>query len=377
MIGMKPKIFITLILTLFIVASAAAQNEAQIDEQKRVIEALEKKIAREEQEISKLKQGKNEIKEKTQRLTRQIENRNQLLTATEKQARLLREDIKKTNAEATSLSHEEIQNKEQYADMVREAYRNYKHNNYLTYIFASKNFEDVARKISNLREMSAMREAKLHRIANLSEQVSIEKTRLDKQNRALDSVRKKLTSQRTKLQRDSRAARENINQLSKREQASLRRKIEQEQQLDVAINELRKLTKGNKEGDTFSKKTSGLNLPVVNGRVKKYRENMAEIVGPQGANVVSIYNGKVVDIKRNRITNKYDVYIAHGEYITSYANLGETSVAKGAKVSKNQTIGIIGSSLDAMTMESEYKIVFGIYSPSPSEQMSAAACFKK
>ncbi|WP_279057433.1 hypothetical protein [Alistipes communis] len=37
----------------------------------------------------------------------------------------------------------------------------------------------------------------------------------------------------------------------------------------------------------------------------------------------------MVDVKRNRITNRFDVYIAHGQYITSYANLNSVSVAKG------------------------------------------------
>ena len=49
--------------------------------------------------------------------------------------------------------------------MVREAYRNYKHNNYLTYIFSSRDFTDVAKKITNLREVASMRERKLHDIA--------------------------------------------------------------------------------------------------------------------------------------------------------------------------------------------------------------------
>lgn len=60
--------------------------------------------------------------------------------------------------------------------MVREAYRNYKHNNYLTYIFSSRDFTDVAKKITNLREVASMRERKLHDIAALSEQVAREKS---------------------------------------------------------------------------------------------------------------------------------------------------------------------------------------------------------
>ena len=143
------------------------------------------------------------------------------------------------------------------------------------------------------------------------------------------------------------------------------------------IGELRKLTKGNTEGASFSTKTSGLRLPVTAGRVKRYKENMAEITGPKGAHVISIYDGKVVDVKRNRITNKYDVYVAHGEYITSYANMGTICVEKGQKVARNAQIGTIGSAVNVMTMETEYKLVFGIYPPNPGQKMRAEECFRK
>ena len=88
--------------------------------------------------------------------------------------------------------------------------------------------------------------------------------------------------------------------------------------------------------------------------------------------MISIYEGKVVEVKRNRITNKYDVYIAHGEYISSYANLNSVTVGKDDKVARNQQIGTIGSGVDVMTMQPEYKMVFGIYGPSPK---STDACF--
>ncbi len=40
-------------------------------------------------------------------------------------------------------------------------------------------------------------------------------------------------------------------------------KIAREQQLSVAVEELRKLSRGNKEGGSFSSKTFGLRLPVA------------------------------------------------------------------------------------------------------------------
>ncbi|WP_295911804.1 peptidoglycan DD-metalloendopeptidase family protein [uncultured Alistipes sp.] len=374
---MKPARILPTFLLLIAALTAAAQSDPKIEEQKRVIAALEQRIAAEERELSKIKQGRAATEERVRRLARQLDSRNQLLEATEKQARLLREEISRTDSVAGDLNSTLERNRAQYAEMVREAYRNYKHNNYLTYIFSSRSFTDVARKLTNLREVASMRERKLQDIAALSKQVAEEKMLLDRRKRSLDSVTQQLTAQKQKLQRDARNARTSIRQMSQKEKTALQRKMAQEQQLDVAISELRKLTKGNTEGASFSTKTTGLRLPVTAGRVKRYKENMAEITGPKGAHVISIYDGKVVDIKRNRITNKYDVYVAHGEYITSYANLGSICVEKGQKVARNAQLGTIGSKVNILTMETEYQLVFGIYPPNPGQKLRAENCFRK
>ncbi|MFR2062859.1 MAG: hypothetical protein ACLS37_13845 [Alistipes sp.] len=135
------------------------------------------------------------------------------------------------------------------------------------------------------------------------------------------------------------------------------------QQLDVAIGELRKLTKGNREGSSFTAGTGNLRLPVVGGRVKRYKGNMAEICGPRGRRC-SRFTKAGDRHKRNRITGKYDVYIAHGEYLTSYANLGSIDVQRGEsgpeRGDRNDRLAV-----NLMTMETEYKLVFGIYARRP------------
>lgn len=367
---------LTILSLALLTLPALAQND-QIEAQKRVIAALEQKIAAGEREISNIKEGRAASEDRVKRLVRQLDSRNQLLEATEKQARLLRAEISRTNRVAGNLNADLTRNRDQYADMVREAYRNYKHDNYLTYIFASRDFTDIARKIANLRAVAAMREGKMNDITRLSQEVADEQEVLARRKRSLDSVTQDLTAQKKKLQRDANNARTDVRSMSRKEKEALQKKIAQEQQLEVAINDLRKLTKGNTEGTSFSTKTSGLRLPVVGGNVKRYKENMAEVTGPRGAQVISIYDGKVVDIKRNRITDKYDVFVAHGDYITSYANLGSISVEKGQKIARNAQIGTIGSSVNILTMEPEYKMVFGIYPPNPSERMLAENCFRK
>ena len=375
---MKPLGLCILLSTLlFISLGAFAQSDKRIEEQKRVIAAIEKRIANEEAQIAKLKKGRAANEERVRLLARQIDSRSQLIEANEKQARLLREEIAHTDSIAGDLSAKLELYRAQYGEMAREAYRNYRHNNYLAYLFSARSFADVARRITVLREVAALRERKLRDIAALDEQVQAERQVLDSRKHSLDSVMQRLTSQREKLERDSRNAKASIRTMTQQEKKALQRKMSEEQQLDVAINELRKLTKGNKEGASFSSKTSGLRLPVTGGRVKRYKENMAEITGPKGASVISIYDGKVVETKQNRITGKYDVFVAHGEYITSYANLGTISVEKGQKVARNQVLGTIGSAVNIATMDTEYRIVFGIYPPDPRQKMRAEDCFKR
>ncbi|HIW65954.1 MAG TPA: peptidoglycan DD-metalloendopeptidase family protein [Candidatus Alistipes intestinipullorum] len=375
---MKPLGLCILLSTLlFISLGAFAQSDKRIEEQKRVIAAIEKRIANEEAQIAKLKKGRAANEERVRLLARQIDSRSQLIEANERQVRLLQEEIARTDSVAGSLSETLERYRAQYGEMAREAYRNYRHNNYLAYLFSARSFADVARRITVLREVAALRERKLRDIAALDEQVQAKRQVLDSRKHSLDSVMQRLTSQREKLERDSRNAKASIRTMTQQEKKALQRKMSEEQQLDVAINELRKLTKGNKEGASFSSKTSGLRLPVTGGRVKRYKENMAEITGPKGASVISIYDGKVVETKQNRITGKYDVFVAHGEYITSYANLGTISVEKGQKVARNQTLGTIGSAVNISTMETEYRIVFGIYPPDPRQKMRAEDCFKR
>ncbi|MBR4853402.1 MAG: peptidoglycan DD-metalloendopeptidase family protein [Alistipes sp.] len=353
------------------------EEKARIEEQRRIIKELESKIEQDEKKLSSIKKDKSSAQQRVTSITRQINSRNQLLNRTEKEINHIEGDITRNDSLITSTERQIAYERERYAEMVREAYRNHSQNNYVTYILASENFSDAARRIANIRAVAQLRMARLHRIDSLNVALNQQKNTLAERRKELGEVQRKAEVQRDKLRNDVASAKQTMKQLSSREQAALRAKMEREEQLDIAISELRKLTKGNTEGASFSRKTSNLNLPVEGGSVRKYKGNMAEIVGPKGARVRSIYDGKVVDIRRNRISGKYDVFVAHGEYITSYANLDGVSVTKDSKVAKNGTLGIIGSSVNVTTMEPEYKMIFGIYSPSPKETLRAADCFKK
>ena len=376
--------FLTALLMLAMPAGVMAQKEelsaeekAKIAEQRRLIEQLEREVAEDEAKLKDIKQDKSTAQQRVRSITRQINSRNSLLRSTEREIGSIERNITLNDSLLASGSRQLEYEQERYSEMVREAYRNYKQNNYITYILASKGFGDAARRIANIRSVASLRIERMRRIDSLSQAITQKQEKLASDRHALDSVRRKTELQRAKLQTDVKSAQRAMNQLSSKEQAALREKMESEERLDAAIDALRKLTKGNTEGASFSSKTSNLNLPVDGGSVRRYKGNMAEIVGRSGAAVRSIYDGKVVEVRRNRISGKYDVFVAHGEYITSYANLDNVSVKKEDKVAKNGTLGEIGSSVNLTTMQPEFKMVFGIYSPNPKETMRAADCFKK
>ncbi len=357
--------------------SQSQNDKARIEKQRRIIEDLERQVAEDEKALAGIKKDKSTTQQRVRNITRQINARNQILTRTSRQISAIEEDISLNNKRLEQSQEQLAHEQERYAEMVREAYRNHRQNNYVTYILASENFSDAARRIANIRSVAELRVARMQRIDSLNRTIEEQQQTLSERRSSLDAEKRRAETQRKRLQQDVSSAKKTISQLSKKEQAALREKMETEERLDAAIAELRKLTKGNKEGASFSRSTSNLNLPLVGGTVRKYKGNMAEIIGKEGAAVRSIYEGKVVDIRRNRISGKYDVFVAHGEYITSYANLDDVSVEKGQKVAKNGTLGEVGAAVNLTTMATEYKIVFGIYSPNPKETMRASDCFRK
>ena len=371
---LKRLYILTLLLSLSLPMVA---QTSKIEQQKKVIANLERSIAREEKQLAQLKKNQASAEKQVRSLTKQIEKRNALIRETSRQIKQLTAEVAASEMRLKSLGGQLSSLEENARDIVRTAYRNFRYQTHLTYLFSAKSFVDMARRVAMLRVATEYRIQQIKEVTAVRSDVQAERNTLTKRREELSVTKRRLDNQRKKLRSDMATAKKTISNMSSKQQSVLRSKMEHEEKLNAAIKQLRKLTKGNKAGASFSSSTTALNLPVVGGKVKRYKGNMAEIVGSEGAAVTSIYEGKVVDVKRNKVNNKYDIYIAHGEYITSYANLSAASVSKGAIVKKGQRIGTIGSAVNISTMEMEYKIVFGIYAPSPDVKMSAANCFKK
>lgn len=367
------KLLSLIILTLALTTTLYAQSEEAL---RRTIDQLEASIEREEKELNKLQKNRASKQKLVNSLASQIEKRNALIAARDKQIKQLNADINRAERELGEMSQALILLENSCKNMSREAYRNYRNNNTLAHIFSASSTIDLARRIASLRNATLYRQQQMQQLSKARTDVQQKREKLASKRNEVAIAKRKLDTQRTKMREQRDLAKATIRQMSKQEQKVQASMDAHEKRLNSAIAELRKLTKGNKSGSGFSSATRGLKLPVSGGRVVRYNANTAEIVGKQGANVNSIYEGKVVRISRNKINNKYDVYIAHGEYISSYANLSEVSVSQNDKVLRNQKIGTIATMVNPSTMGVEYKILFAIHSPSPNVIIKASSLFK-
>ncbi|MBQ9138777.1 MAG: peptidoglycan DD-metalloendopeptidase family protein [Alistipes sp.] len=367
------RVLIAILLALITTTPLLAQSEAAL---RKTIDNLEASIEQEERELAKLKKGKASKQKLVNSLARQIEKRNALIAARDKQIKQLNSEIATAERRVGELSVDLAALENSCAQMAREAYRNYRHSNTLAFIFSSSSTLEFAHRIASLRAATTMRREQIANLTATRENVEQERKNLAAKREEVAVAKRKLDRQRAKMREERDLAKATIRQMTSKEKKVQASMAEHEKRLNNAITELRKITKGNTSGGSFSTTTTGLKLPVAAGRVVRYNANTAEIVGSKGASITSIYEGKVVRISRNKINNKYDVYIAHGEYISSYANLSEVCVKKDEQVLKNQKIGTIASMVNPATMDVEYKILFAIHAPSPKVTMKASNLFK-
>ena len=404
---MKLQHYILTLVLLFTALPSMAQK-TNIEKQKAVVKELERNIANEEKELTKLKRNidkekksLNELVEakvltetRVKRLGKQIEQQNKLIKAKTKEISLRDQEILQSEQELDSLEKQTMLFEGHMQEIVRAAYRSYRYQDQLTYLLSADSFSEMARRVVMLRAAAEHRKEQIKQLVALHQREQIVRDSLTVRRDELTKKKKELTNDLNKLSKNKQeldkerkalisyvaSAKKTISKMSSEQKRLAESKLEHQAELNNAKKELKRLqalAKNNKTGSSFSSKLTDLNLPVVGGKVKRYKGNMAEITGNEGAAVTSIYEGKVLEIKENKVTGHYEIYIAHGNYISSYANLSAVSVKKDSTVKIGQRIGTIGKSVNLTTLEFENKIIFGIYSPNPDEVMSAANCFKK
>ncbi|HEU4496828.1 MAG TPA: peptidoglycan DD-metalloendopeptidase family protein [Flavobacterium sp.] len=389
------------ILTLFFLLSACSiwsQSDAQrkLEERK---EQLQKEIREAENALKSEKQKEKSVESQIAQQANKIKLQEKLIATTEKQLKLLGDDIYTNQLKINELNRDLEELKEDYAKMIVKSYKSRSEQSRAMFLLSSENFlqaykraqymkqysnfrknqgEEIKEKSTTLLAYNQKLEAQKNEKKRLLSENENEKKDLEeekqKQEQLMQSIRqdvKKYASQIKKKQQESKAIDRKIKKLiaeaiaeANRKKAAANKKAnpnttaaatkKTETATTFVLTPAEKLV-----SDNFRANRGRLPWPVEKGRVSlgygdqphPLQKNLivhnsgVEISTEAGTNARAVFGGEVLSVQVISGVNKA-VYIQHGDYITVYLNLSKVYVGKGDKVSIKQNVGQIRTNGD-------------------------------
>jgi septal ring factor EnvC (AmiA/AmiB activator) len=335
---------------------------------------LREKIQRNEKEIKVA----NDILEETRAskkstlnelyvLQKRIDLRNDLIDNLNDQISNLDQQIGINQDAVAGLEDDLERLKQQYADIIRAAYRHHKGFNRLMFILSSESFNQAYKRYKYLNQYAQYRRNRARTIEAKAEKLKYKIQELKNLRNQKEEILSQKKSEKFKLKYETRQVRDQIQNLKQKEE-QLRQDIAQkkkiiaqlEDEIQQIIEEERKKTNRWKNlsaeqqqlSASFEKSKGSLPWPITDGIITrefgenshpvlkgiKMNNNGVDISTTQNTKVKAIFDGvarKVVSIPGANLT----VIVRHGNYLTVYSNLVDVDVQPGQRIARGEVIG--------------------------------------
>lgn len=375
------------------------QRKAQIQREIRDNEKMLKSVkSKEKSAMNVFLIQKNKIKLK--------EN---LINTTEKQKRLLSDDIYLNQLKINKLNRELKVLKEDYAKKIVNSYKSRSEQSRAMFILSSENFLQAYKRVQYLKQYTSFRKsqgeeinAKSKELVAYNEKLNVQKVAKQKlivenekerqsllkekqeQEKLVNSIKKdknRIVSEIRKKQRESKTIDAQINRLIREAIAEANRKAALERARaaaaasgDKSSKESTKVTVPKSSvsssrieltpedkliADSFRSNRGKLPWPVEKGFISLgygdqphpiyntlvVHNSGVEITTTEGSSARAVFGGEVASVMVLSPVNKA-VMIQHGDYFSIYQNLSSVAVSKGDKVSIKQNLGRIRTNGD-------------------------------
>ena len=369
-----------LLSILFLLSSFNALAQKSTARQKE-LEVQKQRLTSEIKQINTLlfknTKKKKDVLSEVEDLNLKIAVRSQLVNVNNQQANLLTRQISVNERDIGNLRKELTALKKDYAEMIRKSYKSKSSQNRLMFLFSSESFLQVYKRIQYMKQYASFRKKQGDEIADKTTTLQTLTTTLINQKRKKEV----LVSENRKVQQRLEAERKSqevlIRSLKKRA-SSLTISIKQKQKKATAID--REIERLIREAIAASNKAAGkksskafvltpeakllaknftankgrLPWPVENGvvtqrfgtqphpvvRTTMIKSNGVTIATSPNAVARAVFEGEVMTVLSFKGSNP-TVLIKHGNYITTYKNIGKLYVKKGDKVEAKEAIGEI------------------------------------
>lgn len=375
-----------ILFVITILVTSSMQSDAQ---DKNQLEANKKLIEREIQEMNRLmnetKNQKTATLNKIRLLDKSIKAQEQHITSLNTEIQSLDNDIVKKNYGIRELQGIINEIKREYASLVVLYQKGNRPADKAAFILSSENVLQAYRRLKHLRELSTYRKKQAAILRNQTQELLRQKLEISKMKSKKLDLKSGVEQEKRKLGQNRNDRNQVFQELSKKEkeiQKNLAVKKQQAAELQRAIEKMiaeemarvereRKAVPGDKAtinekytfsmtpeeralSDDFAKNAGKLPWPVERGIISegfgehqhpvlkniKTRNNGINILTYKDIQARAVFEGKVTRVMKMS-GYSYVIIIRHGDYLTTYSNIKETSVKVGDNVKIKQSLGPI------------------------------------
>jgi len=388
---------VLLLMTSLMWSQPTSQQEKLEQRKAQILREIQEKQNQLENVQSKEKTVVNALKIQTEK----IQLKQKLINTTEKQTKLLSNDMYINQININRLKKELVLLKEDYAEMILKSYKSRSEQSRAMFLLSSQNFLQAYKRAQYMKQYASYRktqgeeiQSKSQELENFNQIIGVQKSQKQKLIEENEKERLELEKEKTVQQELARSIKKDKKQII----ADIKKKQQETRNIDNQIQKLLRaaIAAANKKTATAAAKanpktttaaatkatetstkivlTSEGQLIANNFRANKGKlpwpvekgfvslgygdqphpvyktlivhNSGVEITTDQGASARAVFGGEVISVMVLSPVNKA-VMIQHGDYFTVYQNLSSVSVNKGDKVSTKQTIGRIRTNGDS------------------------------
>lgn len=379
-----------LLLTVFLYG----QNSQQIK-----LEKQKEKLLKEISDSKELLKTASEIEKKElnylEQQNQNIYKQKNIIKLTEYESVLISKDIDANTKKLNKMIDEINILKKEYAKLIVKSYKSKSKQSRLLFLLSSNDFTQIYKRMQYLNQYASFTKNKGEEIDKKSKEleafnlrlgakkndklkklneIQLQKQKLEEEKKEQEYIiinikkdKKKLISDITKKQNETRAIDYRINKLIKEAIAEANRRSKEKRELEkkekakkgkplpveknTDLNKIELTNEGELTSNSFKSNKGRLPWPVESGAITLgfgnqphplessiiIKSNGVEISTNQGSQARSIFKGEVSQIQKNGDT--YIVIIQHGGYFSVYQNITNVAVKKGDSVNAKDRIG--------------------------------------
>ena len=393
-----PKLFLSLLFFCFTIQMwSQPPTQEQLEERKAKIQL---EIQEKEQLLKSVKSKEKSVLTEMALQKEKIGLKEKLIKTTEKQTKLLGNDIYVNQVKINQLNKDLEQLRKDYAAMIMKSYKSRSEQSRAMFLLSSENFLQAYKRAQYMKQYASYRkmqgqeiEGKTKQLVGYTNKILVQKTEKEKlitenENEKKELVKEKqeqekialqiqkdkgkITSEIKKKQKETRKIDAQIQKLIRQAIAAANKKTAAENAKSnpksttaastKAVESSTKIvltSEGQLVANNFRANKGKLPWPVEKGAVSlpygdqphpvyktlTVHNSGVEITTENGASARSVFGGEVTKVIKLSPLN-IAVFIQHGDYFTVYQNLSSVSVSVGDKVSTKQTLGKIRTNGD-------------------------------